>query len=265
VNKQYGLLGKGESIFANLPTKVNELLRIPAIRNQINNLINVSGKSLSVIKNALIESYEKLLLQKRIEYLLTIEYGGVLPELKNCKWEEIEIDSDKIYYGNTRHRDNVLSKELDYYSDSQYKGIRGIVINKFGGYQVIDGYHRFLALKNSNVKTIKVYRELPKNEYTTETKEDDNDDFLGGISLDNNDTLVIYYSGHGSLVNDTNNDELSGKDSVIVPIDYKSAGYIKDDTIRIELLKATKGNVFCVFDSCNSGGKSNDIDVLEIG
>jgi hypothetical protein len=72
-------------------------------------------------------------------------------------------------------------------------------------------------------------------------------------SLDTNDTLVIYYSGHGSLVNDTNNDELSGKDSVIVPIDYKSAGYIKDDTLRTELLKATKGNVFCVFDSCNSG------------
>jgi hypothetical protein len=103
------------------------------------------------VNNAL----EILDLQKRIEYLLTIEYGGVLPELKNCKWEEIEIDSDKIYYGNTRHRDNVLSKELDYYSDSQYKGIRGIVINKFGGYQVIDGYHRCLSTKLSTVKVLR--------------------------------------------------------------------------------------------------------------
>lgn len=72
-------------------------------------------------------------------------------------------------------------------------------------------------------------------------------------SLDTNDTLVIYYSGHGSLVNDNNGDELSGKDSVIVPIDYASAGYIKDDTLRTEFLKATKGNIFCIFDSCNSG------------
>jgi hypothetical protein len=72
-------------------------------------------------------------------------------------------------------------------------------------------------------------------------------------SLDTNDTLVIYYSGHGSIVNDNNSDEIYGKDSVIVPSDYSTSGFISDDTIRTYLLKATKGNVFCVFDSCNSG------------
>lgn len=72
-------------------------------------------------------------------------------------------------------------------------------------------------------------------------------------NLDTNDTLVIYYSGHGSIVNDNNNDEVSGKDSVIVPLDYNEVGFITDDTIRTYLLKAVKGNVFCVFDSCNSG------------
>ena len=113
-------------------------------------------KELSIkIDTEINKALEILDLQKRIEYLLTIEYGGVLPELKNCKWEEIEIDSDKIYYGNTRHRDNVLSKELDYYSDSQHKGIRGIVINKFGGYQLIDGYHRCLASKSSTIKVLR--------------------------------------------------------------------------------------------------------------
>lgn len=101
------------------------------------------------------KALEILDLQKRIEYLLTIEYGGVIPELKNCKWEEIEVDLDKIYYGNTRHRDNVLSKDLYYYSDSQYKGIRGIVIDKFGGYQLIDGYHRCLSTKLSTVKVLR--------------------------------------------------------------------------------------------------------------
>lgn len=73
-------------------------------------------------------------------------------------------------------------------------------------------------------------------------------------NLDTNDTCLIYYSGHGSLVNDPSGDEGSfGKDSVIVPIDYQSSGIISDDTIRQQLLKATKGNAFCIFDSCNSG------------
>jgi hypothetical protein len=73
-------------------------------------------------------------------------------------------------------------------------------------------------------------------------------------TLDTNDTLVIYYSGHGALETDTSGDEGSfGKDSVIIPIDYTTAGFIRDDTIRTELLKASKGNVFCFFDSCNSG------------
>lgn len=94
-------------------------------------------------------------LKLRMEFLLKLEYGDVLPELKNCRWEELEIDSDKIYYGNSRHRDNVLSKELDFYSDSQYKGIRGIVINKFGGYQLIDGYHRCLASKSPTIKVLR--------------------------------------------------------------------------------------------------------------
>lgn len=72
--------------------------------------------------------------------------------------------------------------------------------------------------------------------------------------LDTNDTCVIYYSGHGSLINDSGGDEGSfGKDSVIVPIDYQTSGVISDDTIRQQLLKATKGNSFCIFDSCNSG------------
>lgn len=101
------------------------------------------------------KALEILDLQKRIEYLLTIEYGGVLPELKNCKWEEVEVEVDKLLFGNSRHKDNTLSKELNYYSDSQYKGIRGIIINRFGGYQVIDGYHRCLSTKLSTVKVLR--------------------------------------------------------------------------------------------------------------
>jgi hypothetical protein len=72
--------------------------------------------------------------------------------------------------------------------------------------------------------------------------------------LDTNDTCIVYYSGHGSLITDSSGDEgVFGKDSVIIPVDYKTNGIISDDTIRQQLLKATKGNVFSIFDSCNSG------------
>lgn len=117
--------------------------------------VTINTEVAKKINTEITKALEILDLQKRIEYLLTIEYGGVLPELQNCKWEEIEVERDKLYFGNSRHKDNVLSKELDYYSDSSYKGIRGIVINKFGGYQVIDGYHRCLTSKSPTVKVLR--------------------------------------------------------------------------------------------------------------
>jgi hypothetical protein len=64
--------------------------------------------------------------------------------------------------------------------------------------------------------------------------------------------LFIFYSGHGSRVKDINKDEQDGMDSVIVPCDFKTNGFIIDD----ELLSIIK-NITCkctlLFDSCNSG------------
>ena len=64
--------------------------------------------------------------------------------------------------------------------------------------------------------------------------------------------LFIFYSGHGSRVKDMNQDEQNGMDSVIVPSDFKTNGFIIDD----ELLSIIK-NITCkctlLFDSCNSG------------
>jgi hypothetical protein len=68
------------------------------------------------------------------------------------------------------------------------------------------------------------------------------------------DQAIFYYSGHGTRIRDTSKDEVSGFDSCIVPIDFRSVGVINDDTIKYYINKIPAGaNLFTVFDSCNSG------------
>lgn len=69
------------------------------------------------------------------------------------------------------------------------------------------------------------------------------------------DTLVFYYSGHGSFITDVSGDELDGKDEVLVPIDYENEGYISDDMLFDYLLKPLSSgvNVFLMTDCCHSG------------
>lgn len=68
------------------------------------------------------------------------------------------------------------------------------------------------------------------------------------------DQAIFYYSGHGTRIRDYSKDEISGYDSCIVPIDFRSVGVVNDDTIKYYINKIPSGaNLFCVFDSCNSG------------
>ncbi|NBU33888.1 caspase family protein [bacterium] len=69
------------------------------------------------------------------------------------------------------------------------------------------------------------------------------------------DTLVFYYSGHGSNVPDNSNDESDGKDEVLVPMDYMRAGVITDDWLNENLVKKIPQNavLYAFTDCCHSG------------
>lgn len=69
------------------------------------------------------------------------------------------------------------------------------------------------------------------------------------------DTLVFYYSGHGSQIKDTDSDELDGLDEVLVPVDYKTKGIIDDDWLYTNLVsKVPMGVTLYGFtDCCHSG------------
>lgn len=74
----------------------------------------------------------------------------------------------------------------------------------------------------------------------------------------NNDTLFFSYSGHGSQVNDLNNDEVfntdtKGKDDVLCPCDFLSQGFIVDDDLKLLLAQLPVNAKFrSIVDACHS-------------
>jgi hypothetical protein len=73
--------------------------------------------------------------------------------------------------------------------------------------------------------------------------------------------LFVHYSGHGSQTVDMNHDEdsaddeKSGMDSCLVPVDFRTAGMIIDDDLRTVICKLTNPNssLFFIADACFSG------------
>ncbi len=70
------------------------------------------------------------------------------------------------------------------------------------------------------------------------------------------DSLVFYYSGHGSQVPSYDDDEPDGKDEILCPHDlnFQKEVYIKDDTLRELFAKLPEGvNLEVIMDCCHSG------------
>lgn len=69
------------------------------------------------------------------------------------------------------------------------------------------------------------------------------------------DQVFISYSGHGVSQPDTNGDEKdNGNEEALVPLDYKTSGYITDDELGI-ILKQMHPRTDCIvlIDACHSG------------
>jgi len=69
------------------------------------------------------------------------------------------------------------------------------------------------------------------------------------------DSLFFHYSGHGGSVPDDNGDEADGKDEALCPVDYSSAGLLRDDEAYRLLVGPLQAGVSltCVLDCCHSG------------
>ena len=65
--------------------------------------------------------------------------------------------------------------------------------------------------------------------------------------------LYFHYSGHGSYLRDQNGDEADGNDECLCPLDYNTAGFIRDDELN-KMFSSIPENVklTCVIDACHS-------------
>ena len=93
-------------------------------------------------------------LTERVEYLLTLENGFILDDIKDKKYQISVIDIDDIIFSNTEHKRKVVIEELEHYSDRNYSGIRGIVKKDGIKFKLIDGYHRLSKTENKLVKVL---------------------------------------------------------------------------------------------------------------
>lgn len=69
------------------------------------------------------------------------------------------------------------------------------------------------------------------------------------------DVVFTHFSGHGGRVKDTDGDEADGFDECLVPVNFKQAGFIKDDDLYTALVgpMARGVTVTSLMDCCHSG------------
>lgn len=120
--------------------EIDDVLLEDSIARKIEDQIN---EALSIID-----------LTSRIEYLLKLEYGSILPALQGCQYSIEMVERDSIIFGSDEHYRKVNTKNLEHYSDKNYEGIRGIALVKDNKFRLIDGYHRCSTSENIKIQLL---------------------------------------------------------------------------------------------------------------
>jgi hypothetical protein len=110
----------------------------------------------SKLENQIYEALSINSFTERMEYLLMLEYGKILPELEDCIYEIIKVKKEDLILGSDSNvkavKDEMTINGLKHYK--HYTGIKGIVIPKGDKFRVIDGYHRIFVNNNNYPKVI---------------------------------------------------------------------------------------------------------------
>jgi tetratricopeptide (TPR) repeat protein len=80
-----------------------------------------------------------------------------------------------------------------------------------------------------------------------------------------NDLVLIYFSGHGTQIVDTDGDEMDGLDECLVPWDVDvddNSSLIQDDLFAYWVRNLRSKKVLIIFDNCFSGGAAKEKGIL---
>jgi hypothetical protein len=101
----------------------------------------IDNKIFEKFKKEIEEVLEYDNLSDKIKFVLELEYGYLLPELKDVEFELIEVPKDMIDLSGSNQKHVNSISVLPYYL-GDYKLPRGIVKKSKDKFKVIDGFHR---------------------------------------------------------------------------------------------------------------------------
>jgi len=88
-----------------------------------------------------------------VETALNVEYGFVLPTLKDKTWTLERVALANVELGAKHHAANLNEEQVDKYRINE-KPVSGLMLYSDGKYRVIDGYHRITAAKKDKKQVI---------------------------------------------------------------------------------------------------------------
>ena len=121
------------------------------------------GEEIDSVKLSIADDVQKAIdqfrmldsIDKKVEFLLLLEYGYLTEKVKNCCWDGIMVNKDDICL-----MDDVM-KKVDTKIVQSYKNYpyhKCVVIADGKKYRLVDGYHRFVASNNNEISVLCGYK-----------------------------------------------------------------------------------------------------------
>ena len=214
-------------------------MRITALNKQYT--IDLNSLNIINARNVNIVNRSRLILKKKRESIarLQIQYNNILTSLRNKLKSDIESVNKISIFPIKISRKKALIFGLNYIGTSSQ--LNGCINDA----KLIEN-----RIKTSGFTDIKIVTDETSIKPSRENILKEIKNILSEAT--EGDLIFIYYSGHGSYTIDRSQDELDGKDELIVPLDFNA---ISDDELKViiqENLKE-KTTLFCLFDCCHSG------------